>query len=78
MKLYVLPPRIVTTPPAGPFYFEYKDCMVMSAPETHFFYDIPDAPLPSLGGCVDGKEILAGTTPANDTLPDDPRGDSLP
>jgi hypothetical protein len=76
MKLYVLPPRIISTPQSGPFYFEYRDCMAMFAPETHFFFDIPDSPLPSLGGAVDGTVILAGCKAANDPLPA-PREDSL-
>lgn len=63
---------------AEPFYFEYKNTMLMFAPETHFFFDIPDAPLPSLGGAVSGDLILAGQSAANDRLPTPLPEDSLP
>lgn len=54
---------------SDPFYFEYRNAMVMFAPDTHFFADIPDAPLPSIGAHVDGNLILAGQSAANDRLP---------
>jgi len=61
-----------------PFYFEYKNIMIMFAPDTHFFFDIPEAPLPSLGGDVPGDLILAGQSAANDRLPPPLTEDSLP
>lgn len=61
-----------------PFYFEYKNVMLMFAPDTHFFFEIPDAPLPSLGGLVPSDLILAGQTAANDRLPAAQAEDSLP
>lgn len=61
---------------AEPFYFEYRNITVLFAPDTHFFFEIPDAPLPSLGGDVAGDLILAACTAANDRLPI-PMEDSL-
>ena len=61
-----------------PFYFECRNTMVMFAPETHFFFDIPDAPLPSLGGYFPDELILAGQTAANDRLPSPKTDTTLP
>ena len=52
-----------------PFFFEYKNVTVMFAPGFDFLSEIPDMPLPSLGGEVSGHLILAGTIAANDRLP---------
>jgi hypothetical protein len=62
----------------GPFYLEYRNTTVMFAPDTHFYFEIPDAPLPSLGGEVAGDLILAGASTANDRLPSSSCEDFLP
>jgi hypothetical protein len=61
---------------ADPFFFEYATTTLMFAPETDFFFEIPDAPLASLGGHVDGTTLLTASPAANDPLPF-PAEDSL-
>ncbi len=51
------------------FYFECGAMTAMFAPTDDFFFDIPDAPLPSLGGTVAGHLILEAFAAANDRLP---------
>lgn len=61
---------------AEPFYFEYCNICMMFDPTSDFLFEIPDMPLPSLGGHVDGHLILAAYSAANDRLPH-PLEDSL-
>lgn len=52
-----------------PFYFEYRNITMMFAPESDFLFEIPDMPLPSIGGDVPGAMILAAYPAVNDRLP---------
>ncbi|MCB1538799.1 MAG: hypothetical protein H6865_08670 [Rhodospirillales bacterium] len=53
----------------NPFFLDCGTTTAMFAPTESFYFEIPDAPLPSLGGSVAGHLILEAFAPANDHLP---------